>query len=167
MAQGDNVTIRQASATDDEFLQRMLAVAAGWRPGSTVRSVDEVLADPELAHYVVAWPRPDDFGVVAQDEEGRLVGAAWCRFFPGDDAGYGFISPKVPEVSIGVVSDFRGRGVGRRLMVGLIEEARSRGIERLSLSVEVENLAIGLYSKLGFVPVTEKDGAATMVLALS
>src|SRR3546814_19732508 len=97
----------------------MLAIAADWRPGSVVRSVEEVLAEPKLAHYVLGWPRAGDFGVVASDDDGRLVGAAWCRSFTADDPGFGFVSSEVPEVSLGVVSGFRRRGVGRQLMVGL------------------------------------------------
>lgn len=161
------MTIRPAAATDEHFLQRMLAIAADWRPGATVRSVLEVVSDPDLAHYVVGWPRTGDFGVVAQDDEGRPVGAAWCRFFTLEEPGYGFVSPAVPEVSIGVVSPFRRRGIGRRMMAALVEEARSRGIGRLSLSVESENPAIGLYSQLGFLTVSETDGGATMVLTLT
>ena len=52
-------------------------------------------------------------------------------------------------------------------MLALVEEARSRGIERLSLSVEVDNPAMGLYSELGFLTVCETEGGATMVLSLS
>ncbi|HEY9557229.1 MAG TPA: GNAT family N-acetyltransferase [Acidimicrobiales bacterium] len=162
----ENATIRPATSAEGPFLQRMLAIAADWRPGSVVRSVEEVLAEPKLAHYVLGWPRAGDFGVVASDDDGRLVGAAWCRFFTADDPGFGFVSSEVPEVSLGVVSGFRRRGVGRQLMVGLVDEARSRGIGRLSLSVEVDNPAMDLYAELGFVPVADADGAATMVLDL-
>src|SRR3546814_14307787 len=96
----------------------MLAIAADWRPGSVVRSVEEVLAEPKLAHYVLGWPRAGDFGVVASDDDGQLVGAAWCRSFTADDPGFGFVSSVVPEVSLGVVTAFRTRGVGRQLLVG-------------------------------------------------
>lgn len=161
------VTIRQASPADVPFLQRMLAVAADWRPGSTVRSVEDVLATADLAHYVVGWPRTGDFGVVAEDDAPRAVGAAWCRWFSADDPGYGFVSPEVPEVCIGVVPEARGRGVGRHLMVSVVDEARSRGVTQLSLSVERENFAMDLYSSLGFVAVAEEAGAATMVLDVS
>lgn len=163
----DVVTIRPASAADERLLQRMLAVAADWRPGSTARSLDDVLADAELAHYVIGWPRAGDFGFVAQDDDRRPVGAAWCRSFSADDPGYGFVSPDVPEISIGVVADLRGRGIGRRLLVALVDEARSRGVEQVGLSVELDNPAMGLYSSLGFVVVAEAQGAATMVRSLA
>jgi GNAT superfamily N-acetyltransferase len=162
----DVVTVRAATAFDSDFLQRMLAVAADWRPDVAPRPVEDVLADPALAHYVEGWPRSDDFGVIAEDERGDPLGAAWCRSFPVDDPGYGFVSPDVPELSMGVVAHARGAGVGRALLVGLIVEARARGIARLSLSVELDNHARNLYSSLGFRVTDESDGSATMVLSL-
>ena len=47
---------------------------------------------------------------------GLPVGAAWLRFFPADDPGYGFVSADVPELSIGVAVLWRGRGIGRALL---------------------------------------------------
>jgi ribosomal protein S18 acetylase RimI-like enzyme len=163
----DVVTTRPASAADGDFLRRMLVVAADWRPDATLRPVEQMLDDPALAHYVVGWPRPGDFGVVAEDEGGGLLGAAWCRYFPADDPGYGFVSPEVPEVSIGVIPEARRAGVGRRLMVELIDEARARRTPHLSLSVELENFAMQLYVSLGFTVTDEVDGSATMVLAIA
>ena len=59
---------------------------------------------PDFAHYVEGWPRDGDVGVVAEDEHGEPVGAAWYRHLSDDDPGYGFIDPSIPEVTIGVVA---------------------------------------------------------------
>ena len=160
----DEVIVRPASADDREFLERMLAVAADWRPGTPVRPVEQVLSDPHLARYVDAWPRPGDFGVIAEGAQGRPLGAAWCSHLPADAPGYGFVAVTVPEISIGVVAEARGEGIGRGLMRRLIDEARDRGVTQLSLSVELDNHALGLYSDLGFSVVSEESGAATMIL---
>jgi ribosomal protein S18 acetylase RimI-like enzyme len=160
----DVMNIRTASADDRGFLEQMLAVAADWRPGSPVRPVDQLLSDPHLAHYVDGWPRSGDFGVIAEDRHGRPFGAAWCTHLPADDPGYGFVAATVPEISIGVVAEARGRGIGRALMSGLIDHARDRGVAQLSLSVEIDNPAIDLYTRAGFTVAAESDGAATMVL---
>lgn len=156
--------VRQAIATDSAFLQSMLAIAVDWRPGSSQRQVREILADPALARYIAGWPRPDDFGVIAESDVGESLGAAWCRTFSADDSGFGFVAADVPEVSIGVLADARGEGIGRSLMVHLIGEARSRGIAQLSLSVELANHARYLYASLGFTIVKQEHGAVTMVL---
>lgn len=94
---------------------------------------------PELAHYVWGWPRPGDLGVVAEADQ--PIGAAWLRYFTASDPGYGFIDVTIPEVSMGVVKPWRGRGVGRRLLEALIATARDAGIPALSLSVEPGHFA--------------------------
>jgi GNAT superfamily N-acetyltransferase len=142
----------------------MLALAADWRPDSRVRSIAEVLADASVAHYAAGWPRAGDDGVVAQDAEGLPVGAAWWRFFTADDPGYGFVDSDVPEVSVAVLPEHRGQGLGRVLMRQLVELAQDKGLSGLSLSVERDNFAMVLYRELGFVEVGGSPGAATMLL---
>jgi ribosomal protein S18 acetylase RimI-like enzyme len=159
------VTIRRATADDAEFLAEMLAVAADWRPGTTPRTVSEVMAAPELARYIRGWPREGDVGVVAEVD--RPTGAAWWRFLPSDDPGYGFVDAATPEISIGVVEQARGQGQGRLLLEALIEEGLELGLHGLSLSVESDNPAKRLYQRHGFQAVGGVGGSVTMVLALS
>lgn len=124
----------------------MLAIAADWRPGAVVRSIEEIMNDPALAHYIAGWPSEGDVGVVA--ENGAPVGAAWWRFLSADDPGYGFVGVAIPELSIGVVETARGQGVGTMMLAALIDEADRRGLSALSLSVEHENPAGRLYRRL-------------------
>jgi ribosomal protein S18 acetylase RimI-like enzyme len=119
-----------------------------------------------LRHYITGWPRPDDFGVVAVDAEGRSAGAAWARTLPAEDSGYGFVAADVPEVSMAVVPEWRGRGLGRAMLRALLEMARHRKVPALSLSVEDGNRAIGLYRSAGFRTVGRNGGSDTMLLDL-
>lgn len=144
----------------------MLAVAADWRDGAVVRPWDAVLAEPMLAHYVVGWPAAGERGMVAEDEQGRPVGAAWWRLFPEQDPGYGFVSADCPELSVGVLDGHRGAGVGTALLRALIEQAGLDGLPGLSLSVEPDNPAARLYARLGFEVVGGSGGAQTMLLRL-
>jgi RimJ/RimL family protein N-acetyltransferase len=58
-------------------------------------------------------------------------------------------------VVIGVRQSCIGRGVGRALLQALEDWARSRGLHRLELTVDVDNRrAIALYEKCGF----EREG---------
>ena len=86
------------------------------------------MARPDFAHYVEGWPRDGYVGVVAEDEHGEPVGAAWYRHLSDDDPGYGFIDPSIPEVTIGVVARRRGQGVGRDLLEALAAEASRAGV---------------------------------------
>ena len=157
--------VRQAAPQDVPFLLRVLAIAADWQQDVEPRAVVDVLAAPDLAHYVPDL-RARDRGLVMQDEERDDVGAAWYRFFDAGDPGYGFVAPDVPEVTIGVLAASRGRGLGSRLLSELIVLARSEGLPALSLSVEPENFAARLYRNLGFVQVGTNGGSATMLLSL-
>ena len=156
--------IRTATGTDADFLTEMLAEATAWRPAERASSAAAILARTELAHYVTGWPRSNDLGVVATTEV--PVGAAWSRCFTVEDPGYGFVAPDVPELSIAVAEEWRGRGVGRLLLVGLFHRARNAGHDRISLSVEPDNPAIYLYRSLGFEPVGGSGGAMTLVRPL-
>lgn len=153
-----------ATADDAVFLAEMLAVAVDWRPGTTPRTVSDVMGDPDLAHYIRDWPIEGDVGVVAEAD--RLVGAAWWRFFLPDDPGYGFVDAAIPEISIGVVEQARGQGQGQLLLQALIEEGRKLGLQALSLSAEPDNPAKRLYERNGFREVGGVGGSVTMVLTL-
>lgn len=159
-----DVTTRLASASDAPFLTEMLAAAASWRPDGPAASVDTVANTPELAHYVSGWPRSGDVGMVA--EFGEPIGAAWLRYFTDMDPGYGFIDAATPELSMGVVERWRGRGVGRRLLQALVSAARREGIRAVSLSVDTDNYARQLYQDLGFISVCQPTTSITMRLRL-
>jgi GNAT superfamily N-acetyltransferase len=157
--------VRPAEASDADFLAEMVAVAAFWRPQGPSGTVPGVLSRPELAHYVVGWPRPGDLGVLAVDGQ-RPVGAAWLRLSPESDPGYGFVDAATPELSMGVVQAWRKCGVGRRLLDALVAAAREQGLASLSLRVEVDNYARRLYERVGFRQVGEVNGSVTMLLRL-
>ncbi len=86
--------------------------------------------------------------MVAQHEEGRLLGAAWwvIREPPlvrGADAG------PLPEMAMAVVEDQRGRGIGTALIEALAERA-SGTFPALTLHVHILNPAVRLYTRTGF-----------------
>lgn len=116
--------LRPAEPADGPFLAEMLAVAAFWRPDGPTGTVRAVMDHPELAHYVAGWPQHGDRGIIAEDV--RPVGAAWLRFLPADDPGFGFVDAVTPEVSMGVLLGWRGQGIGTQLLRAVIAQARRR-----------------------------------------
>ncbi|GAB3332020.1 GNAT family N-acetyltransferase [Micromonospora halotolerans] len=155
-------SVRSATQADDEFMVDMLAEAMNWLPERNW-SRDQIMADPQLAHYVAGWMRPNDVGLVAVDPADRPVGAAWLRYLTAADQGYGYVGDDVPELTIGVVEPWRGRGVGRALLRAVLDTAREHGIPRVSLSVERANFAARLYAAEGFRTVDSFEDADTMV----
>ena len=134
----------------------MLVEAANWSADWKKKSRRRVLSAPATAHYIAGWPRDSDLGVIAE-ADGVPVGAAWLRFLPAADPGYGFVAPDIPELTIGVSRPWRGRGVGRALLRALTGQARPAGIQQISLSVERENFAQKLYLSEGYRVVDSSD----------
>ena len=148
--------IRPAGPQDVPFLRDMLRHAYYWRVDKVSES-----GEPPVQRYVERWGRPGDTALIAI-QDFQPVGAAWYRLFKSDHAGYGFVDEATPELSIAVVPSRRGSGLGSELLEALLAQARADGFEALSLSVEKESPAVGLYGRHGFEPVREEDGALTM-----
>jgi GNAT superfamily N-acetyltransferase len=124
-----------------------------------------VLLLPQVSMYYRGWGRPGDAGFLAE-EEGRPVGAVWYRLFTEEHHGDGYVDPETPELAIAVVDGQRGRGIGHRLFEAMHEHARSQGLRRISLSVDADNPARGLYASLGYEDYEAEDGKGRMVLDL-
>ena len=157
----EDVRCRPASVEDFPFLATMLGEAAVWRPEKPTPTADEVMANPRYAMYLTGWPSHGDFGLVA--EQDGPVGAAWYRTFTEANRGLGFVAEDVPELSIAVVASRRHEGIGRRLLVGLIDASLAQGYSAVSLSVREENPARLLYESVGFVLVDKHGTSWTMV----
>ena len=155
--------IRQVTEADRDFLEEMLYDAATWRAND---DDTDVLREPHIALYIDGWGRDGDTGVVAEDERGDAIGAAWFRFFEATEHGFGFVAPDVPELTVAVRRDARGQGVGTALLKALLVRARAAPLRALSLSVEEDNRAVRLYQRLGFLPIARVGNALTMQLEL-
>jgi GNAT superfamily N-acetyltransferase len=156
-------SIRLAASGDGAFMADMLVEAVNWSPVWKKQSRRRVLSNHKTAHYIAGWPRDTDLGVIAE-ADGERIGAAWLRFHPASDPGYGFVAADVPEVTIGVTVHWRGRGVGRDLLRAIAEQARLADIRQVSLSVERRNFAQKLYLSEGYQIVGRGDGTSdTMV----
>lgn len=69
---------------------------------------------------------------------------------------------------LAVLPEWRGRGVGRRLLEAAEERARREGCCRLTLEVQEDNLrARGLYERFGFTDYVIGDSAPTRFLTKS
>jgi ribosomal protein S18 acetylase RimI-like enzyme len=91
------------------------------------------------------------------------VGAAWYRTYTAANPGYGFVAEDVPELSIAVVASRRYEGIGRRLLLDLIDASLAQGYAAMSLSVREKNPARRLYESAGFVLIEKHGTSWTMV----
>ncbi|AKS41149.1 ribosomal protein S18 acetylase RimI-like enzyme [Wenzhouxiangella marina] len=86
-----------------------------------------------------------DLPLVAE-REGKPVGLAWGKVFPGEkDRAYLF--------QMWVAAEFRGQGIGRRLLQYVLSWAADLRVEWVELTVMIGNApATRLYHDLGFRP---------------
>lgn len=105
----------------------------------------EAPAEDKFRSFVASIVESGHSQFVAE-EDGQIVG--WCDALPGTaSAG----TAHVGHLGMGVLKEFRGRGIGRRLAEATIEKARALGLEKIELSVYSSNDgAIALYRILGF-----------------
>lgn len=163
----DALLVRPAISDDIHFLRQMLYEAAYWSAESERPPLRQAMTEPAIRHYLEGFRRPGDFGLIAESEEREPIGAAWFRFFSSDDPGYGYVADDVPEVTIAVVPEWRGKGLGGRLLQELLSCAHEAGLGRVSLSVNPANPAKRLYERLGFVRTGFDGDSETMVVELS
>lgn len=156
--------VRPATPDDARFLGAMIVEAGFWRATQERPPFEEALKRPDLAVWIADWGgRAGDAGVIAEDDAGRPVGAAWYRRWTDDHHSYGYVAADVPELAIAVSATWRGQGVGRDLLLALVALARDDGHSAISLSVEKDNPAMRLYADVGFEIHADDGGAYTMI----
>jgi len=141
--------IRPITLEDTHFLWEMLYeaiyVAEGVKPPA-----GDVLLQPDIRRYLQDWGQPHDSGFVALDHvTSNRIAAVWLRPLIGDQKGYGYVDDATPELTVAVVPEYRGKGIGTRLLSHLLRTTESR-YPSLSLSVSPDNPALRLYNRLGF-----------------
>ena len=140
-----NAKVRAMNKSDyvclNEFLYQAIFIPEGVALPSR-----SIINDPEIFVYIENFgTQLGDLGVVAE-QDGQIVGAAWTRIIPA----YGHVDSETPELAISVFPEFRGYGIGSKLMKKLFDILRKNGYKRTSLSVQKDNPAVRLYQRLGY-----------------
>ena len=140
-----------------DFLYEAIFIPDGVEPPP--RSIVE---RPELRVYYDGFGSGSaDYCIVAE-EDGRIVGAVWSRIMND----YGHIDDSTPSLAISLYKDYRGRGLGTKLMRAIISLLADKGFERVSLAVQKANYAVKLYRKVGFEVVGENEEEFIMALSM-
>jgi ribosomal protein S18 acetylase RimI-like enzyme len=160
------LTIRDMQPEDFPLLEEFLYLAVYQR--DPLRPIPRsVIDEPRVRNYIVDFgEREHDHGLVAETDR-RVIGAAWARVLGGDVRGYGYVDHTTPELAISILPAYRNKGIGTRLMRGLLGHLAAAGYNRTSLSVDKDNYASRMYARLGFTVLAEQDEDLLMVKALS
>jgi ribosomal protein S18 acetylase RimI-like enzyme len=126
-----NIETRPALVEDAPEVTRLLAAGFGWAPDDVAR---RIVSEPLQTLLIMI--------------DGQAIGTV--RVTRDGDAGgvYGFA----------VDPNWQGRGVGREVLRRICVELLADGVKQVGLEVATQNEhALGLYTSLGFKPVTTED----------
>lgn len=143
MLRENTIQFREATKLDIDFMSEILIDAAS---ASGVQiPLSDLVAHSDTYQYIAGFPNNADVGVIAETSEGYCVGAAWVRLLPTDAHA---IDKHLPELTMGVIAEYRGMGVGKSLLAELYKAALGVGISEIALGVHKDNLpAINLYKQ--------------------
>lgn len=153
-----DVEIREAAPEEWALLPDFTYEAIFKRPedGPVPRTV---LQHPALRGYYQGFGSGEADRCLVAVADGAVVGAVWTRAA----AGYGSVDAETPELAMSLYPEWRGMGIGSRLLDAMLRLAEGEGWKCISLSVQLDNFARGMYLKAGFEPVEVRDGEAVMV----
>jgi ribosomal protein S18 acetylase RimI-like enzyme len=144
-------------------LWKFLAIAA-----QETEDLDAIQSNPKLSRYIADWNPYHDFGWMAttshllsgsiRKQETITIGAAWIKTSPETDCHRVIIANReLPELAIGVRSEYQNLGIGRQLLQHIWEDLTSnmensnyRRIPGICLRVRQTNPAKRLYERFGF-----------------
>ena len=81
--------------------------------------------------------------------------------------GYGWVAADIPELTVAVLPEHQGQGIGGVLVDTVCTLARMSGFPAVSLSVEDGNGAAKLYADHGFVSVGRNGDSDVLVRSLT
>ncbi|MDZ8170934.1 GNAT family N-acetyltransferase [Microbacterium xanthum] len=129
---------------------------------ATIVAVNNMSLKPGQEQYLA----PVSYGIAATVADPRT---SWQRVVVDGDEVVGFVSagfdPDAPEEHfrsvlwrINVDADDQGRGIGRFAIEKLLEEARDRGLDKLTVIYEEgEAGPEAFFARMGFTPVGETE----------
>ena len=157
----NGVLIRKLRSKEVDLLKDFLYEAI-FIPEGVAPPDRDIVEQPELRLYY------DDFGQGPADHcllaeaDGRIIGAVWTRIMND----YGHVDDETPSFAISLFSEYRGQGIGTRLMKEMLSLLKDHGYRQASLAVQKANYAVRMYRNVGFEIIDENEEEYIMVCRL-
>lgn len=157
----EGIVIRKLG-NEEHFLLKKFLYEAIFIPEGVEPPAKEIVERPELRLYYDSFGNsPADHCLVAETN-GHVVGAVWTRIMND----YGHVDAETPSFAISLLPEYRGQGIGTRLMKEMLSLLREHGYRQASLAVQKANYAVRMYRKVGFEIIDENDEEYIMVCRL-
>lgn len=125
----------------NDFLYEAIYIPDGVAPPPR-----SIILNDDLQVYVRDFGMQPDNRCLVAEVEGRVAGAVWTRIMKD----YGHVADDIPSLAISLYKEYRNQGIGSDLLGQILQLLRQDGYHKVSLSVQKENYAAGMYLKDGF-----------------
>ena len=122
----------------------------------------DIILQPALQVYVADFGKRKGDKCLVAESAAKIIGAVWVRIMND----YGHVDDETPSFAISLLKEYRGYGIGTKLMQEMLEALRKDGYTQVSLSVQKSNYAVKMYQKVGFEILCENDEEYIMVCGL-
>lgn len=156
-----NINIRQIKKSEYYILYDFLYEAI-FVPEGLLAPPKDIINTPQLQVYVKDFGKQEGDNCFVAEIDNKIVGAVWVRIM--DD--YGHVEDGIPSFAVSLYKEYRGLGIGTKLMKRMLEELKAKGYQKTSLSVQKKNYAVKMYKKVGFEIVDENEEEYIMVCQL-
>ncbi len=155
------MTIREIKENEydllKDFLYEAIFIPEGVKPPAR-----EIIEQPELKLYYENFGNGKADHCLVADDNGRVIGAVWTRIMND----YGHVDDDTPSFAISLYKEYRGKGIGTKLMEQMLELLRNKGYNKASLAVQKANYAVKMYKNVGFTIEDENSEEYIMVCRL-
>ena len=91
----------------------------------------DIIEMPELKLYIEEFGTRRGDNCLVADFGGKAAGAVWARIM--DD--YGHVDDETPSIAISLYREYRGRGIGSRMMREMLEQLKAQGYTHIFFAV--------------------------------
>ena len=158
----EGIVIRELQPEETDLLKVFLYEAI-FIPEGTAPPARDIVERPELRLYYDGFGSGTADHCLAAEADGRVIGAVWTRIMND----YGHVDDETPSFAISLLPEYRGQGIGTRLMRDMLSLLKEQGYGKASLAVQKANYAVGMYKNVGFEITDENDQEYIMVCRLS
>ena len=153
--------IRELRTSEVEELDTFLYEAI-FIPEGVKEPPKDIILQPALQVYVADFGKRKGDKCLVAETYAKIIGAVWVRIMND----YGHVDDVTPSFAISLLKEYRGYGIGTKLMQEMLDELRKDGYTQASLSVQKSNYAVKMYRKVGFEILSENDEEYIMVCRL-
>lgn len=157
----NNIIIREIKKNEYKILEDFLYEAIFISNGAE-KPKKEIIKNEELQVYIKDFGTDRNDTCLVAEYDKKIVGACWTRIMND----YGHIDNDTPSFAISLYEEYRGKGIGTKLMKTMLKLLKNKGYKKASLSVQKNNYAVKMYKNVGFKIIDENKEEYIMVCYL-